>query len=40
MVKRVGRQFCRLGEVRSLSGENGRKLTASTHYPWRARRAA
>ena len=36
MVRQVARQFCRLGEVHSLvygrraSGENGRKLTAST----------
>ncbi len=36
MTRQVARQFCRLGEVHSLiyghraSGENGRKLTAST----------
>ena len=36
MAKQVARQFCRLREVHSLvygrraSGENGRKLTAST----------
>jgi hypothetical protein len=36
MTRQVTRQFCRLGEVHSLvygrraSGENGRKLTAST----------
>ena len=36
MVRQVARQFCRLGEVHSMaygrraSGENGRKLTAST----------
>ena len=36
MVRQVARQFCRLGEVHSLSygrrasGENGRKMTAST----------
>ncbi len=36
MARQVARQFCRLGEVHSLvygrraSGENGRKLTAST----------
>ena len=36
MARQVARQFCRLGEVHSWpmdaeqSGENGRKLTAST----------
>jgi len=36
MARQVARQFCRLAEVHSLvygrraSGENGRKLTAST----------
>ncbi|MEO7559057.1 MAG: hypothetical protein ABIT23_02230, partial [Nitrosospira sp.] len=36
MARQVARQFCRLGEVHSLvygrraSGENGRKLAAST----------
>ena len=36
MARQIARQFCRLGEVHSLvygrraSGENGRKLTAST----------
>jgi hypothetical protein len=40
MTRQVARQFCRLGEVHSLvygrraSGENGRKLTASTRQLW------
>ncbi len=42
MARQFARQFCRLGEVHSLiygrraSGENGRKLTASTCVGWRA----
>jgi len=38
MARQVARQFCRLGEVHSLvygrraSGENGRKLAASTRH--------
>ena len=43
MARQVARQFCRLGEVHSLvygrraSGENGRKLTASTRVGSKSR---
>ena len=43
MVRQVARQFCRFGEVHSqvygrrASGENGRKLTASTHVGLKSR---
>jgi hypothetical protein len=43
MARPVARQFCRLGEVHSLvygrraSGENGRKLTASTRVGSKSR---
>jgi len=43
MARQVARQFCRLGEVRSLaygrraSGENSRKLTASTRVGSKSR---
>ena len=43
MARQVARQFCRLGEVHSLaygrraSGENGRKLTASTRIGSKSR---
>ena len=43
MTRQVARQFCRLGEVHSLtygrraSGENGPKLTASTRVGSKSR---